>query len=617
MAGTLVPQPQWTATGFVSPQGPAVLAGVQGDVSAAFQNQLSYNLNTPQGQLASSEAAVISNNYANFVLYTQLLDPNYSFGRFQDALAAIYFLTRNPALPTVLQVACNGQQGVEIPLNALIKDVSNNIYACTQAGTIPLAGTITLAFACTVPGPVAVPGADDVSIYQTIPQWDSVNVVSGVLGVNVETRNAFEQRRRDTVAGNSFGPAGAIIGAVAVVPGVIDYFGFSNNTSDPVTVGGVTIAANAIYICVAGGAAAAVGLAILSKKGPGAPMTGNTSVTVYDSNPLYAAPIPYIVLFEIPSPLQILFSVTIFNSPLVPSNATALIQAALIAAFAGTSLSANFTGSISGTVLTVSSLASGTINIGQVLSDETGAVTLGTVITGLLTGSGGLGTYTISQSQSVASEEMMSAPPQTNLPLPPRARIASTLLAFQYVLAVAALGPWAQVQNIGIGSANATDAVIVGNIAGTTLTVVSTTSGSVAIGANLTDPLGLIATGTYITAGSGSTWTVSTSQTVAGATFTGNGSGTNLTASAVTGEIGIGDVISGTGVTPGTTIISQTSGTPGGAGVYVTSASTTSSGAAITANSVISCSSADHTSVVVQANQIPQLTAGNILVGVT
>jgi hypothetical protein len=63
-----------------------------------------------------------------------------------------------------------------------------------------------------------------------------------------------------------------------------------------------------------------------------------------------------------------------------------------------------------------------------------------------------------------------------------------------------------------------------------------------------------------------------------GATFTGAGSGTNLTASAVTGLISIGDTISGSGITAGTTILSQTSGTTGSAGVYVTSAATTVAG---------------------------------------
>jgi phage tail sheath gpL-like len=63
---------------------------------------------------------------------------------------------------------------------------------------------------------------------------------------------------------------------------------------------------------------------------------------------------------------------------------------------------------------------------------------------------------------------------------------------------------------------------------------------------------------------------------------TGTGSGINLTVSAVTGNIGVGSTITGTGVPAGTKITNQQSGTPGGAGVYTTSVATTASAAALT-----------------------------------
>ena len=70
------------------------------------------------------------------------------------------------------------------------------------------------------------------------------------------------------------------------------------------------------------------------------------------------------------------------------------------------------------------------------------------------------------------------------------------------------------------------------------------------------------------------------------ASFTGTGSGTNLTTTSVAGVIKVGDRIAGTGVTAGTIIVSQTSGTTGGAGVYVTSAATTSSSASLTSGGI-------------------------------
>jgi hypothetical protein len=64
----------------------------------------------------------------------------------------------------------------------------------------------------------------------------------------------------------------------------------------------------------------------------------------------------------------------------------------------------SFTGSISGTTLTITAVASGTVSVGQMLGGA--GVTPGTTITALGTGTGGTGTYTISASQTVATESL-------------------------------------------------------------------------------------------------------------------------------------------------------------------------------------------------------------------
>ena len=102
----------------------------------------------------------------------------------------------------------------------------------------------------------------------------------------------------------------------------------------------------------------------------------------------------------------------------------------------------------------------------------------------------------------------------------PRARIGSQLFASRFYGGIAALGAWAQIRSVLIGSTNTTSAVIVGSISGATLTVGSVTSGTVAIGQSLFDTSGNIIAGTTITAGSGTSWTVSNSQTVASETIT-------------------------------------------------------------------------------------------------
>ena len=76
--------------------------------------------------------------------------------------------------------------------------------------------------------------------------------------------------------------------------------------------------------------------------------------------------------------------------------------------------------------------------------------------------------------------------------------------------------------------------------------------------------------------------TLPAGQPGATATGTGTGVGTQLTVSAVTGNIYVGATVSGTGIPTGTKLINQVSGTPGGAGVYTTSQATSVSAAALT-----------------------------------
>ncbi len=134
-----------------------------------------------------------------------------------------------------------------------------------------------------------------------------------------------------------------------------------------------------------------------------------------------------------------------------------------------------FTGSISTTTLTVDSVLSGTIAVGQAIFGQ--GIAQNTVITALGTGTGGAGTYTVSNSQTVATTQINSV---------------------------------------------AAPAVVTGDITGTTLDVTAVSSGTLQIGqtlegANVTDGTIITAFGTG-TGGTG-TYTVSPSQTAASATI--------------------------------------------------------------------------------------------------
>lgn len=397
---TNVPQPSFGDRGFVAPLESAILAGTQADFNAAFGGDLNPALNTPQGQLATSEAAIVADKDAQFLALANGVDPAYASGRMQDAIGRIYYITRIPAASTAVTVRCTGGVGVVIPLGAQASDQDGNVYLCTQSGAIPVAGYIDLTFACKTTGPIACPIGFISSIYQAIPGWDTVtNLAAGVTGRAVESRADFEFRRSNSVALNGQGSLNSIVGAVFDVPGVLDAYGIENDTSvtsgavingaisgttltvnsvtsgtvaigqtvtgtsiaqgtyitagtGPYTVnisqsvgpeamtcafGGVQLVGNSIYVAAYGGVAQAIGNAIWTKKSPGCNYNGNTSVTVLDTqNGLYTPPYPsYTVIFETPTPTAIKFAVTMAKNPNVPSNAIALIQAAIIASFNG------------------------------------------------------------------------------------------------------------------------------------------------------------------------------------------------------------------------------------------------------------------------------------------
>ena len=136
---------------------------------------------------------------------------------------------------------------------------------------------------------------------------------------------------------------------------------------------------------------------------------------------------------------------------------------------------ATFTGSISGTTLTVTSVLSGTIAVGQAIFGQ--GMDQNTVITALGTGTGGVGTYTVSDSQTVASTSINST---------------------------------------------AAPAIVTASITGTTMTVTAVTSGTLRIGqtiegSGVTDGTIIKAFGTG--SGGAGTYTVSASQTVSSTTI--------------------------------------------------------------------------------------------------
>ena len=234
------------------------------------------------------------------------------------------------------------------------------------------------------------------------------------------------------------------------------------------------------------------------------------------------------------------------------------------------STTAFFTASISGTVMTVTAVATGTLVVGQTVFGA--AVDADTVITSFGSGSGGVGTYNINNSQTAASASMYTVGVFRNTPLTGGSGTGATA---NIVVVNGSVSSLALVEKgVGYlvgdslsatltGSTNgiATTSAITGgsNYTNGTYTDVALTGGT-GTGAKATVVVSSNAVSTVTITSAGSGYAVSDSMSAAAATL-GNGINTLTT----------GSLVGGTNYGPGTyTNVALTGGTGTGARATIT-----------------------------------------------
>lgn len=357
MPTTSVPLPQFTPTGLVTASEQAILQGVLADYVSAFAatgKTLNTELTTPQGQLASSQAYMVAAFQAMLAQLIANVDPLTSSGSYQDALARIYFLTRQQATYAFVSGAVGGVVGAVLPQGSQVRSSDGTIWASVAPLTFDNTGVGEVAFQATAPGALPTAGIDDLRIYQQVPGWESVtNAAPSVPGRDIEGRADFETRRNDSVQIGGKGTPQAIRAAIANVPGVSDVYVYNNGADTAITAGSTNypIPAHSIAINATGGDISAIAQAIWSKIDCGCGFSSQTTITVLiEDTDGYSAPYPtYPIRFmHDRPPTQAYFTVNVADLPSLPANYITLVQQAVVSAFASGYSSAD-----------------GTINIGR------------------------------------------------------------------------------------------------------------------------------------------------------------------------------------------------------------------------------------------------------------
>lgn len=341
---TNVPLPSFTDAGLTVPTEPQILGGVMADWTDAFAlsgRALNNELTTPQGQLAQSQAYMLSQAYAGLLQVINAVDPATSSGAFQDALGRIYFLTRQPATYATVNATVNGLVGATLVAGAQARSADGSIWVTTTDVTFGPSGSATVLLRATTAGSGPAVGINGLSIYQQRAGWESIsNAAPSTPGVNLESRQSFEARRAASVNIGGQGTAAAVRAAVANVTGVSDVFIYNNGSDSAITYGTTNypIPAHSIAITVAGGPDDAIANAIHSKLDAGcglptSPGVGTLVEFIIEDSVNYAAPYPqYVIRFVRPLPVTVYMRVEVANLSTLPSTYVQDVQAAIAAA---------------------------------------------------------------------------------------------------------------------------------------------------------------------------------------------------------------------------------------------------------------------------------------------
>ncbi len=315
-----------TTTGVIVPDTGTVLGIVQGEWQSVFGASLNVSSYTVQGVMITAETTARSNVLKNNAAVANQINPNIAGGIFLDAICALTGLVRTtPTYSLVPGVTVAGQPNFTLPAGSLAAEPGGNIYATVAAVDFGPSGTSAVDFQAVTAGPV--PAATGTwSINVAVLGWETVSSSNPVeIGATQQSDSSLRTLRNNTLALQGKSSNVAVQSAVNAVPGVVGTKYLENHTASTVTTEGITLVANSFWICVDGGTAAAIAMAILDAKGQGANWNGAQVVPIVSPTSGQT----YNVKYDLPTDVTILVQFNVRQGSYV-GNPTTDIPLAMV-----------------------------------------------------------------------------------------------------------------------------------------------------------------------------------------------------------------------------------------------------------------------------------------------
>jgi hypothetical protein len=287
---------------------------------------------TPQGQIIDSQVATVNQKDSEVLYLAQQFDPRTAEGRFQDALAEIYFIKRKSAINSYALCTLNGRAGTQISAGALIEsEIDGTQWSLDQDVTIPAEETITAQFTCLTEGAISASAGTLTKIVTTVTGWDTVTNATATVGTLEESQSAFEQRRRESVALNARSTVNAVYANVAQCDGVIAVYAVDNKKNISETIDSYTLTPHSIFVSVIGGENADIAKAIYDNLSAGCDYNGNTDVDITNE---FSGAVETVKFYR-PAQFDIYVKVQIQNNASLPDDYENIIKQAVYNNFYG------------------------------------------------------------------------------------------------------------------------------------------------------------------------------------------------------------------------------------------------------------------------------------------
>ncbi len=313
--------PTVDATGISAPSFNDILLSLQAIFQSIYGSSVYIAPDSQDGQWLAALAKAINDSNQAAIAVFQSFSPTYAQGAGLSSLVKLNGLTRNVSSNSTAIGNVIGQAGTVVT-NGVVKDINGNLWNLPVSVSIPAGGSVTVTATAQLPGAISAPAGSINQIYNPQLGWQSfVSTADAVPGAPVESDAQLKSRQAVSTAITAETPTDAIAAAVANVSGVLRSTVFDNDTDTTDSNG---IPAHNICVVVEGGVAQDVAAAIASKKTPGIPTYGTTSIIVYDSLGL-----PRTINFYELQLVSVYFDVTIKTLPGYSAATSAQIQTAL------------------------------------------------------------------------------------------------------------------------------------------------------------------------------------------------------------------------------------------------------------------------------------------------